>query len=346
MEKARVAIAILNYNGRNWLEEFLPGVVENSRTHGQVYVIDNASTDDSVEYVNAHFEDVRVIKNHENSGYTGGYNFGMEHLREEIVVLLNSDVEVTKDWLVPLLHEFDSDDKLAALQPKILDQKSKDRFEYAGGAGGFIDWLGFPFCRGRIFQELEKDLGQYDEDMEIFWASGACLAVRRSIFFEAGELDPLFFAHFEEIDLCWRMRRLGYKVAYCGRSVVYHVGGGTLSSQNPRKTYFNFRNNLFVLYKNLPRISLWPVILTRLVLDGAAGAFFLFQGKPDHTLAVIRAHFSFYRHSKELSKRRKALQHMPTKWPLRDVYKGSVAIGFFAQGKKRFSDLSKKKLSH
>jgi GT2 family glycosyltransferase len=311
-----------------------------------VYVIDNASTDGSVDYVSRHHKGVRIIRNSKNSGYTGGYNYGMEHLREDIVVLLNSDVEVSESWLEPIVQRFEEDENLAALQPKILDYKRRNYFEYAGGAGGFIDWLGYPFCRGRIFQELEEDKGQYDADMEIFWASGACLAVRRKMFMAAGELDPLFFAHFEEIDLCWRMRRNGWKVAYCGSSVVYHVGGGTLNNLNPRKTYYNFRNNLFVLFKNMPFGWLWPVIFSRLFMDGLAGILFILQGKPSHTFAVIRAHFSFYRHYRQLHHRRKDLKHLPRKWPLKDVYTGSVAIGFFLHGKKHFSDLLPKKLKH
>ena len=346
MEQPKVAVAILNYNGLHWLTQFLGDVVNNSRNLGQVYVIDNASSDASVRYVSENHPEVRIIRNPHNSGYTGGYNYGMQQLREELVVLLNSDVEVTPGWLNPLVERFNADENLAALQPKILDQKQRQFFEYAGGAGGFIDWLGFPFCRGRIFQELEKDEGQYDKDSEIFWASGACLAVRRRMFIEAGQLDPLFFAHFEEIDLCWRLRRNGWKVAYTHESVVYHVGGGTLSNLNPKKTYYNFRNNLFVLFKNLPWGWLWPVIFARLVMDGLAGVLFMVQGKPAHTIAVIRAHFSFYRHYRQLHHRRKSLQHLPRVWPLRDVYRGSVAMAFFIKGKKKFSQLKPEKLLH
>ena len=339
MDKEKVAVAILNYNGKHWLEKFLPNVLEHSRSHAQVYVIDNASTDDSVDLLNRSFPDVRQILNTENEGYTGGYNAGMAQLDEEIVVLLNSDVEVSENWLQPILDAFEGDEQLAAVQPKILDHKKRDRFEYAGGAGGFIDVLGYPFCRGRIFQELEEDHGQYDDTQPIFWASGACLAVRRSFFLAAGQLDPIFFAHFEEIDLCWRFHRMGHRVGYVSSSVVYHVGGGTLSNLNPRKTYLNFRNNLFVLFKNLPGAQLSPVILKRMLLDGAAGVLFLLQGKPRHTWAVVQAHGSFYRRWSELRERRKAMEHLPAEWPLGQVYKGSVSADFFIRGRRRFSEL-------
>ncbi len=235
MDKQRVAVAILNWNGKSWLEKFLPSVLEHSCEDANVYIIDNASDDDSVAFVRERHPEVGIIQHHTNSGYTGGYNFGVERLEEEIVVLLNSDVEVTKHWLKPLISAFDADERVAAMQPKILDHRHRDRFEYAGGAGGFIDWLGFPFCRGRIFQEVEKDEGQYDKDMEVFWASGACLAIRRADFIEAGGLDTLFFAHFEEIDLCWRLQRMGRKGDVQWRICGLSRGGRNTQQPQPEK---------------------------------------------------------------------------------------------------------------
>jgi len=338
-----VGVAILNWNGIHWLKSFLGNVVENSRQQAKVYVIDNASTDDSLQYIVENHPEVAILRNTENSGYTGGYNFGMNLLQEDIVILLNSDVEVTPNWLSPIIEEFKADKKLDALQPRILNQQSKKQFEYAGAAGGFLDSWGYPFCRGRIFQHLEEDKGQYDDKCHVFWASGACLAVRRSAYLEIGGLDPLFFAHFEEIDLCWRIQRRGGKILYCPDSTVYHVGGGTLSNLNPKKTFYNFRNNLFVLFKNLPRKHLILAIFLRLVLDGMAGALFLIQGKPKHTIAVIRAHFSFYRHLGQLKKRRDKLKYLPANWPLKGVYKGSLVVDYFLFKKRKYEDLDQNK---
>jgi GT2 family glycosyltransferase len=340
-----VGVAILNWNGVEWLKAFLGNVVENSKNQAKVYVIDNASTDDSVQYIAKYFPEVVVLQNKFNSGYTGGYNFGMTLLEEEIVILLNSDVEVTPYWLDPIVREFNLDSNLDALQPRILNQRSKSQFEYAGAAGGFLDSWGYPFCRGRIFQHLEEDHGQYNDKCNVFWASGACLAVRRNAYLEIGGLDPLFFAHFEEIDLCWRIQRRGGKILYCPDSTVYHVGGGTLSNLNPKKTFYNFRNNLFVLFKNLPRNPLFVAIFLRLILDGMAGALFLIQGKPKHTMAVIKAHFSFYKHFNQLRERRKELKHLPALWPLKGVYQKSLVLDYFLLGKRKFEDLDQQKFT-
>ena len=338
-----LAVAILNYNGKHWLEAFLHQVCMHSQELAKVYVIDNASTDGSVEYLKSEHPNVICIRNEENSGYTGGYNFGVEKIKEEFIVLLNSDVEVRKGWLQPIANAFQNQPKLAALQPKILDYKRKNHFEYAGGAGGFMDNWGYPFCRGRIFHVLEEDTGQYNQAIPIFWASGACIAVRRSAFWEVGGLDTLFFAHFEEIDLCWRLQRAGYIVAYEPNSTVYHVGGGTLNHGNPRKTFYNFRNNLFVLFKNLPKRWLLPVIVFRLLLDGLAGLLFLVQQKPLHTWAVVRAHFSFYKHFSRLKKARKKLSHLPSPWPITGVYKNSVVLGFYLLNRQQFDQLKAKR---
>lgn len=290
----KVAVVILNWNGKELLKQFLPSVLKHSREEAAIYVADNASTDDSVVFITENFPEVRILQNTTNGGYAGGYNEALSTLTEDIFVLLNSDVEVTKNWISPLVSAFQKDTNLVAAQPKILDYHNKDTFEYAGAAGGFIDALGYPYCRGRIFNTIEKDEGQYDDSATIFWATGACLFLKRDAFWNAGALDPDFFAHQEEIDLCWRLQAAEGTVKYIGASTVYHVGGATLSAGNPQKTFYNFRNTLLVLLKNVKGGVIWKIIILRLFLDGIAGIQFLVQGKPRHCMAIIRAHFSFY----------------------------------------------------
>lgn len=289
----KVAVVILNWNGRDLLEKFLPSVVKFS-AEAAVYVADNASTDDSVSFISENFPTVKIIQNEVNGGYAKGYNDALKNLSEDIFVLLNSDVEVTENWLQPIISEFEKDATVIAAQPKILDYKNREYFEYAGAAGGFIDKYGYPYCRGRIFNTLEKDYGQYDDTAEIFWASGACLFVKADAFWQAGGLDEDYFAHQEEIDLCWRLQAKGGKILYVGTSQVYHVGGATLSASNPQKTFYNFRNSLFNLLKNAGGAQAFSAIFVRMLLDAVAAFQFLFQGKPKHFLAVIKAHFSFY----------------------------------------------------
>ncbi|MBT0608530.1 glycosyltransferase family 2 protein [Aequorivita echinoideorum] len=288
-----VAVVILNWNGKDLLERFLPSVMLHSR-EATVYLADNASTDNSVAFVAEKFPSVKIIQNKVNGGYAKGYNDALENLKEDIFVLLNSDVEVTENWLKPIISEFEKDEAVVAAQPKILDYKNKEFFEYAGAAGGFIDKYGYPYCRGRIFDTLEKDTGQYDDISEIFWASGACLFVRREAFVKAGKLDEDYFAHQEEIDLCWRLKSNGGRVLYVGSSRIYHVGGATLATLNPKKTFYNFRNSLLNILKNSSGNKTFVVIFFRMVLDGLAAFQFLFQGKPKHFIAVGRAHASFY----------------------------------------------------
>lgn len=332
------AVAILNWNGSDLLKRFLPSVVAHSQ-EADVYVIDNASTDDSLEVLKE-FPSVQVLINRVNTGYTGGYNFGLEHIPNPWIILLNSDVEVTPNWLSPLI-EASTQPGVVAMQPKILDLNHPDQFEYAGGSGGFLDLWGYPFCRGRILFELEKDSQQYQEPLPIFWASGACLVVNRQAFFDAGRLDPVFFAHFEEIDLCWRLRHMGGEIVAVPSSVVFHKGGGTLAMGHPRKTFYNFRNNLFLLFKNLPKRRLFLLMFWRLILDGVAGAVFLAQGKPTHTWAIVRAHFSFYGHLGLLMHARQELKAIrKTAWP-KGVYKRSVMVDFYLRGRKKFSQLNK-----
>ena len=288
-----IAIIILNWNGKQLLERFLPSVVEFS-DGATIYIADNASSDDSVSFVSENYSEVKIIQNKENGGYAKGYNDALKTLSEDLFVLLNSDVEVTAGWLAPVLSEFKNDPKLMAAQPKILDYKNREYFEYAGAAGGFIDKLGYPYCRGRIFNTIEKDEGQYNDIVPIFWATGACLFITRESYWSVNGFDQDFFTHQEEIDLCWRLQANGGIIKYIGTSTIYHVGGATLASANPRKTFYNFRNTLLILVKNVEGIGVWWSIFQRLILDGIAGIQFLLQGKFNHFFAVVRAHFSFY----------------------------------------------------
>jgi len=299
----KVAVVILNWNGRELLKEFLPSVVKFS-PEANIYVADNASSDDSVEFVSEHFPEIEIIQNKVNGGFAKGYNDALALLNEDVFVLLNSDVEVTKNWLKPLIIHLKENPKTAVVQPKIMDYFRKEYFEYSGAAGGFLDKLGYPFCRGRIFDTLEKDEGQYDEVCNILWASGACLVIRREVFNEVGGMDETYFAHQEEIDLCWRIHNLGYDLKFIPDSKVYHMGGATLNKMNPQKTYLNFRNSLFNLLKNSSAKGLYFLIFSRLVLDGAAGIKFLLEGKFKHTLAIIRAHFGFYKRFFKIKQKR------------------------------------------
>ena len=289
----KVAVVILNWNGKQLLEQFLPSVVQYSE-EATVYVADNASTDDSVAFIKDQFPEVSIVVNPTNTGYAGGYNDALQHIEADVYALVNSDIEVTENWLQPIIKAFQNEPTTAIIQPKILDYKNKDYFEYAGAAGGFIDQYGYPFCRGRIFNTLEKDLGQYDTNQEIFWASGACFFIRSNVYKELKGFDTSFFAHQEEIDLCWRAINKGHTIKYLFESKVFHVGGATLQQGNPKKTELNFRNSLLMLTKNLPKKVLFRVLFIRMVLDGIAGIKFLLEGQPKHLVAVLKAHFSFY----------------------------------------------------
>lgn len=332
----KIAVVILNWNGKKLLEEFLPSVIEYSK-EATVYLADNASTDDSVVFVKEKFPEVSIIQNKENGGYAKGYNDALKNLTEELFVLLNSDVEVTPNWLPPIIYCFESQPNTAAIQPKILDYNRKDYFEYAGAAGGFIDELGYPFCRGRIFDTLEKDTGQYNDEATIFWASGACLAIRKSVFEEVGKLDETYFTHQEEIDLCWRIHNFGYSVKYIGESKVYHVGGATLSTENPKKNFYNFRNSLYNLIKNKPTKNLWGLIFLRLSLDGIAGVRFIIQLEPKHTWAILKAHFYFYVNLPSLLKKRKTIPKKKMEAPI-----FSIVYEYFFLTKKKYSSLKKR----
>ncbi|WP_373056817.1 glycosyltransferase family 2 protein [Zunongwangia sp. H14] len=327
------AVVILNWNGRTLLEKFLPSVVSLS-PEANVYVADNASTDGSVDVVKQKFPEVKIIQNRENGGYARGYNEALKDLEEEILILLNSDAEVTPGWLRPILEIFENENNVAAVQPKILDYNRKNYFEYAGAAGGYLDKYGYAFCRGRIFETLEEDHGQYNNVANIFWASGACFAIKNQVFKKAGGFDEDFFAHQEEIDLCWRLNNLGYRIKFAGNSSIYHVGGATLSNINPRKTYFNFRNNLYLLLKNLPSSQLIPILLMRMVLDGLAAFRFLAQGKFSHFFAIFRAHLSFYSHFSAIRNKRKNIAHKKEYFRI-----NSIVSSYFIAGKRKFTDL-------
>ena len=328
----KVAVVILNWNGKALLEQFLPSVVAHSN-EAVVYVADNASEDTSVEFVQKNFPQVKIIQNKENGGFAKGYNDALKNVSEDIFILLNSDVEVTAGWIPPLIAALDSPEVVAA-QPKILNFRKRDFFEYAGAAGGFIDKFGYPYCRGRIFETLEEDTGQYDKLVDIFWASGACLAIRKEEFWKAGAFDEDFFAHQEEIDLCWRIFNRGKKVQAVGNSRVYHLGGATLDSMNPRKTFYNFRNSLYALLKNVPGRKVYLLLFIRLLLDGIAGIKFLISLKFSHFQAVIRAHFSFYLNFQKIKRKR---NHF---FSGRKYFrKTSVVWAYYVMGKKKYPNL-------
>lgn len=312
----RLAIVILNWNGKHWLGKFLPNVQQHS-PNADIFVIDNASTDNSNEFLKEIFPSVKIIKLDKNYGFAGGYNEGLKQINAEFYCLLNSDVEVSEGWITPMLQLFDNDKNIAAIQPKILSFNKKTHFEFAGAGGGMIDNLGYPYCRGRIFDDLEEDKGQYNDISEIFWASGCAMFIRSKDFWEQNGFDARFFAHQEEIDLCWRLKNSGKKIFYNGNSVVYHIGGGTLDKQNPRKTYLNFRNNLSMLLKNLPFSKIIPIIFLRLCLDGIAAIVFAIKNGFSHLWAIAKAHFAFYAEIPKTLKLRQKHQirnYHQTKW--------------------------------
>lgn len=328
----KIAIVILNWNGVKLLEQFLPSIIQYS-SEATIYVADNASTDNSVSYLKQNFPTIKIIQNFGNYGYAKGYNEALVGVEEEIYALVNSDIEVTENWLQPILELFDKDKNVAIAQPKIVDFKDKTKLEYAGAAGGFIDKYGYPYCRGRIFETLENDTKQYEDTIEIFWATGACLFIRKEVFTELNGLDADFFAHQEEIDLCWRAFNKGYIAKYCGKSTVYHVGGATLQTGNPMKTFLNFRNSLWMLTKNLPKKQLLPVLFIRLCLDGIAGIKFLTEGKPKHLWAILKAHFYFYTNfAKNYRKRNNVQKENYYKIP-------SIVYRYYVQKKTYFKEL-------
>ena len=320
-----IAVVILNYNGRIFLEKFLPSVINNA-DGCEIIVADNASTDDSVEFLKNTYPKIRLIQLTDNQGFAGGYNETLNQVSAEYYVLLNSDVEVTPNWIRPIIDLMSANKLIAACQPKIRSFHQKTHFEYAGAAGGYIDWLGYPFCRGRIFDFYEEDLGQYNDTKEVFWATGACMFVRADVFHTLGGFDTNFFAHMEEIDLCWRMKNAGKQIFYCSNSVVFHVGGGTLHKTNPRKTFLNYRNGLSMLYKNLPANKLVSTLLLRLILDGISGIKLLIGGSFSDFWAVIKAHFAFYAMIPKLKRNSpKTVSH---------IYQKSIVWEYFVKRKR------------
>lgn len=335
-----VAIVILNWNGQALLERFLPGVSLSEYPNLQIIVGDNASADNSVAYIKSNFPAIRVIENNQNYGFAEGYNKVLSQVEADYYILLNSDVEVSGYWIKPVIELMQSDDRIAAAQPKIKWQKNKSQFEYAGAAGGLMDLHGFPFCRGRIFDTVESDTGQYDDIKEIFWASGAALFIKSKYWKEVGGLDTDLFAHMEEIDVCWRLKNLGYKIMYCPSAEVYHVGGGTLNANNPYKTYLNFRNNLLIMQKNLPKKDAIFRIFIRLFLDLAAWVRFLLQGKTKFAFAINKAHTYFFKNlfvtaKKRTNKQLPYLKHF-------GIYPHSIAYAYFINKIRHYTQLNNK----
>ncbi|MGD2035959.1 MAG: glycosyltransferase family 2 protein [Bacteroidales bacterium] len=336
-----VAIVILNWNGKKFFETFLDPLVKfSSGSRNKIFVVDNNSTDDSVEYVRSNFPGIEIIRFDVNYGFAKGYALALTKIKARYYVLLNSDVEVTENWLEAPIDLLERDTSVAAVMPKIRSYTKRDHFEYAGAAGGFIDKFGYPFCQGRILTEIEKDRGQYDRQREIFWASGACMFLRSEAYFRAGGLDGDFFAHMEEIDLCWRMKRSGYKIYYSPESLVYHVGGGTLPNDNPRKLYYNYRNSLYLLFKNLYRYQFLTLLISRMLLDCVSCTLYLIQGKFSFFLSVIRAHIRFLINLPKLVKKRITFNKLVSKSSVDQIYMKSIVFSFFIKKKKHFSDLN------
>jgi GT2 family glycosyltransferase len=335
-QKINTAIIILNWNGIDLLKKFLPTLIAKSK-NANIYIADNASTDNSIKFLEDNYTSIKILQNKTNCGFAGGYNLALSNLHEEFFILINSDIEVTDNWISPIIELLKKDKFISACQPKILDYNNKEKFEYAGASGGFIDFLGYPFCRGRIFNHIENDFNQYEDIKEVFWASGACLFIRSKHFNEVNGFDNDFFAHQEEIDLCWRLKNLGYKVMVNPESIVYHVGGGTLNSSSPFKTYLNFRNNLFMLFKNLHILSLFSVLFLRLFLDGIAALSLLTKKKGlMHLLAVLREHFSFYLSLPSLIKKRSLIKQ---KNNLIGRFNFIILIKFYFKKIRKFSEL-------
>ena len=335
-----ISIVILNWNGKKFLEQFLPALVQHT-THpeAEIVVADNGSSDDSLTFMLKEYPRIRIIELEKNHGFSGGYNRAIEQIDAKYVLLLNSDIEVSEGWLEPMLDEMEGNELIAACSPKLLDFKRKSHFEYAGAAGGYLDKYGYPFCRGRIFDKLEEDQGQYDDVCDIFWGSGACLMVRTELYRDSGGLDEQFFAHMEEIDLCWRLQRMGYRIRFVPSSAVYHVGGATLQRGNPFKTFLNFRNNLLLLHKNLPSRLRGRIIIFRMLLDGISAIRFLFQGAFKDFWAVFRAHMAYYGMKSSYSGTNYRNIYKGNGVIVHGIYPGSIVADFFLKRKRKFSDL-------
>lgn len=331
----KIAVVILNWNGKNFLDDLLPTLVQHTPPEVDIVVGDNASSDNSVEFLKQNYPQIQIIQNDKNYGFAEGYNRVLNKVKADYFVLLNSDVEVTPNWIEPVIDMMEADDDIAICQPKLLSFYNRDTFEYAGGAGGYIDKYGYPFCRGRLFTTLEKDNGQYDDACEIFWATGAAMFVKAKVWKQLGGLDGDFFAHMEEIDFCWRAKNGGYKVYYCPQSVVYHIGGGTLPPSSPFKTFLNFRNNFSLLFKNLQKRQLTYVFPIRILMDWVAALKFLSENKPKEFTAVMKAHWAFYRQIPTLKHKRKKINQRKVS----NIYNGNIVLEYYLKDKKIFSKL-------
>ena len=338
-----IAVVILNWNGAKLLEEFLPSIVSYSkRDDTKIYVADNASSDNSINFIKQNYPQIALVLNDKNYGFAEGYNQALKKIEAQHYVIINSDVEVTEGWLDGLYKAINSDSNIAAVQPKIKAYKDKQFFEYAGAAGGMIDRYGYTFCRGRIFNVFEEDNAQYEKQENIFWASGACIFIKADLFHEVGGFDADFFAHMEEIDLCWRLKNRGYNIVYTPESTVFHVGGATLDESNPFKTYLNFRNNLFLLYKNLSDNYFYRIFFARMILDGVAGIKFLLGFEFKNFMAVVKAHFAFYSSIRKFKPKRAENKKHNVNYKHHEIYNRSIVFDFFIKGVKEFKDLIKK----
>lgn len=330
----KIAIVILNWNGKKLLEQFLPSIINFSSAEAEIYVADNASTDFSIQFIKSFYPTIHIIENAVNGGYAKGYNDALVHIDADVYGLINSDVAVTENWLAPIINTFEKEPNTAIVQPKILDFKDPTKFEYAGAAGGFLDLFGYPYCRGRVFNKLEKDTHQFDDEIPIFWASGACFFIRSEVYKKLQGFDEDYFAHQEEIDLCWRVQNEGYQIKYNGNATVYHVGGATLLETNPQKTFLNFRNSLLNVVKNVPKKWFLFVVFSRLLLDGIAALKFILELRPIHAWAILKAHLSFYRHFYTFLGKRKKLQKKENYY-----LHTSIVWQYFVLGKKKFKAL-------
>ena len=341
-KQTKIAVVILNWNGKNYLEKFIPSLIEHSKSEFvDLYVADNGSTDDSVAYLKANFPEINLVLLSENYGFAGGYNKSLQQIKAEYYIILNSDVEVSDNWIFPIIDKMDSDKSVAAAMPKIKSYQNKEYFEYAGAAGGFIDKYGYPFCRGRILDTIEKDSNQYNDETEIFWASGACLFIRAEVFHKHDGFDEDFFAHMEEIDLCWRIKNYGQKIMYYSDSEVFHVGGGALPTNSPMKLYLNYRNSLLMLFKNLQPSKLLVIIFIRMVLDGMSATVYLLKFQFSDFFAVLKAHFHFYKLIPKFRKKRKKLNNKYSS-KHKEIYNRSIVYNYFIKKNHYYNKLINK----
>ena len=339
MNYPKVAVVIIHWNRRDLLEKFLPSLVATNYPNLEIVVADNASTDDSIDFLIQNYPSIKIVKNDKNYGYAAGYNEALKYVEADYYVLLNNDIETTPKWIGSVIDAMQQDEKIVAAQPKLLQYNNKKMFEYAGGSGGFIDSLGYVFCRGRLFEMCEEDKNQYNEQSEIFWASGACFFIKAKAFHEANGFDGNFFAHMEEVDLCWRLQLMSYKIISVPSAIVYHVGGSTLNKSSPQKTYLNFRNSLIMLFKNQAGAKIWWFLLFRSSLDLLSSLFFLANGFPKHSLAIHKAHAHFFFNIVKWWKLRRQIQSKIKNHDVKGVYKGSVVWKHFVLKKNYFNDL-------